>query len=257
LTGYGHAALLARPLFQLVGAADRASVRRHLARLTSGAANRFSVETRCVTARGAEIWVSLSVSVVRGSARQPAYLVVQMEDIEERKRSEASLKHHAEHDSLTGLYNRRMFESELRRQIKRGHRYGESAALLTLDLDNFKHVNDTYGHKAGDDLLRRVAADLRSRHRTTDTLARLGGDEFAVLALSVTLDQAAALGSVFQAVVARACISVRGRLVGTTASIGVAALDRGVRTASDALAGADGSLYRAKAAHDRGRSGLL
>lgn len=255
LTGFSHASLLARPLLQLIAAADRAGVRRQLVRLMSGAAYRFRVEARCVTSSGAKVWVNLSVSLVRSSERQPAYLVAQLEDIEERKRSEASLKHHAEHDSLTGLYNRRMFERELRRQIKRGHRYGETAALLTLDLDNFKHVNDTYGHKAGDDLLRRVAADLRSRHRTTDTLARLGGDEFAVIALSVSLDQAVALGSAFQAVVARSCISVSGRLVGTTASVGVAALDRRVRTATDALAGADGSLYRAKATHDYGRSG--
>ena len=108
-----------------------------------------------------------------------------------RKRMEASVQRLADHDPLTDLWNRRRFEEELRRQVARCQRYGEKAALLVMDLDGFKAVNDSFGHKVGDDLLKLVAAALQRRVRGTDAVARLGGDEFAVLLGNVSPDQAA------------------------------------------------------------------
>jgi diguanylate cyclase (GGDEF)-like protein len=86
-----------------------------------------------------------------------------------------------DHDPLTGLLNRRAYEAILTDHLSRGNRYGHEGAIMMLDLDEFKQVNDTLGHSAGDDLIIRVGAALASRLRESDTVARLGGDEFAVL----------------------------------------------------------------------------
>ncbi len=87
----------------------------------------------------------------------------------------------ASQDPLTGLKNRRRFEEDLRAELARSHRYGVAGALLMLDLDHFKQVNDTLGHPAGDRVLAEIAAVLRGRARETDVLARIGGDEFAIV----------------------------------------------------------------------------
>ena len=99
----------------------------------------------------------------------------------ERVAVEERLRHIADHDALTGLYNRRRFEQELDRHIVHGRRYGMDGALLVIDLDRFKQVNDGHGHSAGDRVLAAVASVLRARLRESDILARFGGDEFAVL----------------------------------------------------------------------------
>ncbi len=108
-------------------------------------------------------------------------MLLQLLDITERKRVEAHLQHMADHDPLTGLLNRRRFEQELDRHVAHAQRYGTEGAVIVLDVDRFKQVNDAYGHSTGDRVITSVARVLRRRLRTTDTLARLGGDEFAVL----------------------------------------------------------------------------
>jgi PAS domain S-box-containing protein len=107
--------------------------------------------------------------------------VLTFNDVTERKRFEAQLQYLADHDPLTGLFNRRRFEQELARHLSYDARYGSGGAVLALDLDNFKYVNDSFGHKAGDEVITRVARTVSERLRETDTLARLGGDEFAIL----------------------------------------------------------------------------
>ena len=125
-----------------------------------------------------------------GSGERPDYLIVQVEDIGDRKQTERELRLLADHDALTGLLNRRGFMDGLHRELRRMDRRGEYGALLVLDLDNFKLVNDTAGHLAGDEVLRTTAEVLRRRLRATDVIGRLGGDEFAALVLNVTPRQA-------------------------------------------------------------------
>src|SRR5207244_7397167 len=101
--------------------------------------------------------------------------------------------HLADHDPLTGLFNRRRFEREFSRELSAAGRYGGGGAVLIIDIDNFKHINDTLGHNAGDEVMMEVAHLLRERVRDTDILARLGGDEFGVLLPHAGADHAETL----------------------------------------------------------------
>ena len=112
---------------------------------------------------------------------ETSYLVLQVVDVSDRKRFEGQLRRLADHDALTGLYNRRRFSEELEWIVGYAQRYGHPAALLALDVDHFSYINDSYGHATGDELLGTVAALLRSRLRDTDIVGRLGGDEFGVI----------------------------------------------------------------------------
>ena len=157
------------------------------------------------------------------------------------------LRHLADHDALTGLPNRRRFEQELARHLAHVRRYGPEGAVLVLDLDCFKPVNDTFGHAAGDRLLTRVARVLRERLRATDVIARLGGDEFVILLPRVDRAGATAVArSLVETVRAEA---LTGDARGVTVSVGAIAFD--VRTPAlpqDVIAAADIAMYDAKAA---------
>lgn len=156
------------------------------------------------------------------------------------------LAREASHDPLTGLRNRRRFEEDLRAELARSHRYGVPGALLMLDLDHFKQVNDTLGHSAGDRVLAEIAAVLRGRARETDALARLGGDEFAVVLPRCELGEAEEVAGE----IATAIREQMGNEPGVppiTASIGIAPFGTGLRLSYEAvLARADAAMYAAK-----------
>ncbi len=139
-------------------------------RLVDGTACDYHAEKRYINKHGEEIWVNVSVSVVRDATGEPSYFITQVLDVSRQKRLEHRLRNLADYDSLTGLPNRRYFEEALAVQLGRCARYGEGAALLMLDLDEFKAVNDRYGHRVGDELLKAVGCrdphpDPRQRHR--------------------------------------------------------------------------------------------
>ena len=246
LTGYAEAELLALTAQDLTHPDDRAAELSQLAILLSGKLDRYTMEQRYLTAGGEEIWVNLSCSLVRDHAGQPIHLIAQAEDITQRKLQQASLQRMADHDPLTELQNRRPFEDELRHQVTRCRRYGEHAALLMIDLDGFKEINDTYGHACGDRLLRAVAGTLVDRLRTSDTIARLGGDEFAVILANVSGVEAERIVASLRERITAAHIVVDDVRVGVPASIGVALLDVHTTSATDALHHADMTMYKAK-----------
>ena len=181
ITGRPEAELLGAPLLSLLDRPHRTILPAQLKELRTGEHDWKAREIRYRDAAGRGVWVSESAALVRDPDGRPHHILLQVEDIEERRDYEDKLEYAASHDSLTRLLNRRAFERELAGHVTRVGRYGPEGALIVLDLDGFKHINDTLGHKAGDELLLAVAIALAERLRDTDALARLGGDEFGVL----------------------------------------------------------------------------
>ncbi len=167
-------------------------------------------------------------------------------DISERKRIEAQLVHVANHDPLTGLFNRRRFDEELDRHLSEAQRYGLRGALLFLDLDQFKDVNDSRGHRAGDDLLTSLALLLSQRLRDTDVVARLGGDEFAVLLPHADAEQANAVAKDLLEAIRSYTFVVGGAPLGITVSLEIALFPEHGLNAGELLSRADMAMYRAK-----------
>lgn len=202
-------------------------------------------EYRMLTRDGRIVWVR-DEAVMRlnpdGSSCYDGLLI----DITERKRYESELQFFAEHDSLTGLRNRRRFLVELETELRRRRRYNQPASLLMIDLDDLKEVNDSLGHRVGDTLIRATAELLTARLRDSDTAARLGGDEFAVLLRGADQLHATVVAEeILEMIQARARM-LTGGLTATGASVGVAELRRRFQTPEDALAKADGAMYEAK-----------
>jgi diguanylate cyclase (GGDEF)-like protein/PAS domain S-box-containing protein len=160
-----------------------------------------------------------------------------------RLRGEERVRHEAVHDPLTGLANRTLFRSHLEQALSRSARTGVRTALLFVDLDRFKQLNDTHGHAFGDAVLVELGQRLRSAVRPSDTVARLGGDEFVVLCEQVDDDSAIALGRRLQAVIGLP-LSIGGAGYELSASIGIAL---GTDDPDGLLGRADSALYRAKA----------
>ncbi|MDQ3938131.1 MAG: diguanylate cyclase, partial [Chloroflexota bacterium] len=172
-------------------------------------------------------------------------LVLNARDVSERKALESQLAHQAFHDPLTNLANRALFRDRIDQALTRASRNGEGISVLFLDLDDFKTVNDSLGHQAGDELLIAIAKRLSAAVRATDTVARLGGDEFAIL-----LEKAddAALSQTTERIsdALRTPFSVEGRPVFVTTSIGIAPTTAGLQTSHELLRGADVAMYAAK-----------
>ena len=175
--------------------------------------------------------------------------VLTFNDVTERKRFEAQLQYLADHDPITGLFNRRRFEQELVRHLAYDARYGTGGAVLALDLDNFKYVNDTLGHKAGDEVITRVARSIRDRLRETDTLARLGGDEFAVLLPESGIEAAQRVARTILEAIRGNPVTVGGQQIRVTGSIGITTFgNRESVNGEQLLVEADVAMYDAKAA---------
>ena len=152
----------------------------------------------------------------------------------------------AECDALTGLHNRHYFEAELARFFRGGARAGQQGAVLLFDLDEFKYVNDTFGHFAGDAMLLRVAGETRALVRGTDSLCRLGGDEFAVFMPHATLDGALVLAERIVRTVGRMALEIEGQSLRLTASLGVAHYPDHGQGAEELVSHADMAMYQAK-----------
>lgn len=196
-------------------------------------------EKRYVRPDGSVVWASVSTAHLE--AGEEAFFG-QVVDITERKLQVAELEEQAGTDSLTGLVNRRRFEAELARHAQVSSRYGARGALIMIDLDGFKRVNDTIGHSEGDAALVATAAVLREATRGTDTAARLGGDEFVVLLPEGGLEGATQLA---RRLVERILVPTGIGVV--RASVGVAAFDDDADlTGLGTLARADEALYEAK-----------
>lgn len=192
-------------------------------------------------------WLLDETRVIHDTAGRPIELVGSCIDITDRKTQQAELEHQALHDALTGLPNRTLLVDRLDHGLKRVQRDRISLALLLLDLDHFKDVNDTLGHALGDELLQQVTSRIQGLIRTGDTLARLGGDEFAII--QIERDQPDCSAILAQRVIDALArpFQLQGHEVVIGSSVGIAIYPDAESTADHMLRSADLALYRAKA----------
>ncbi|MDJ0654361.1 MAG: EAL domain-containing protein [Xanthomonadales bacterium] len=177
--------------------------------------------------------------------------VVAFRDVSARKQLEEELRWQATHDSLTKLHNRSHFETELEQEIHRLKRSDQVSALLFVDLDRFKYINDTAGHTAGDRLLVEVAERLSGRLRISDSLARIGGDEYAVILRNIRRDAVNAASDQFRQALEEMPFHYGGKQYVISATIGVAIMDTNSISPGEAMANADIACHLAK---NRGRN---
>jgi diguanylate cyclase (GGDEF)-like protein/PAS domain S-box-containing protein len=240
--------LVAMTLAELNHPEERSSDDRSLKEVTEGEAG--SHQRRWLRPDGSTVWVELHGSALRDSEGRPRYLLWHVADITARRQTEERLRHLADHDGLTGLFNRRRFEEEVERYTAQARRYGMPGALLLIDVDGLKVINDSGGHRSGDAVLVAVAGALGRRLRQSDVLARFGGDEFAVMLPHASAADAARVGVALAATVRETVATPAGPV---TISVGVSALGNGLASVYGALGRADASMYRSKA---RGGDGL-
>lgn len=200
--------------------------------------------------RGQKLWAQLKVS--RSTRLQDSEnLTICLDNITERRESQEQLKYLAMHDSLTGLYNRHFFESTLAQLTADSVRNNRQHALVYLDLDHFKVINDTFGHQKGDEVLREMSHLLSKRIRGTDILCRLGGDEFAILLRDIKAHEVYEFARNIQQIVAEFTFQLQEQRISLGSSIGLTLIDGSTNNAEEHLMRADIALYVAKG---RGRN---
>lgn len=240
LTGINPGKLVGQRLLDLVHPADAESIRR----IAHGEATRFRVVGRLRNIDGTYRHVE---AMINNLTHDPGVggIVLNVRDVTDRQALEDQLAYQAYHDTLTGLGNRALFYDRLKAALASHQGDGRPLAVLFLDLDGFKTVNDSLGHQAGDQLLLKVASRLIRSAGLYGTVARLGGDEFAVLLEGCGIEAAAATAETLLRVLAEP-VMVEGREVFVKASIGVAASQSGQESADDLLRNADVAMYAAK-----------
>ncbi|HXE54028.1 MAG TPA: EAL domain-containing protein [Tepidisphaeraceae bacterium] len=264
ITGYSEEELLNMTFLELTHPDDRPGTNEQNQQLLAGQMNRSDWQKRYVRKDGSVVWVHLTISAIQQPDGVPIHASAVIEDIsdkiraqEERDRLLMSSIHQARHDSLTGLPNRVLFKERLEQAIDRSRRDATyHFAVLFLDLDGFKLVNDSLGHAAGDKLLMMVADRLRACVRRTDSIsrdgdtgtliARLGGDEFTVLLDGLKdVQDAAKVADRIEQELGKSC-PVDGHEIFATASIGIACAVGTDLTADSLMRDADAAMYRAK-----------
>ncbi len=246
ITGYSQSELRTTTLHALTHPDDVDLDRPLRQQLIEGQIPSYQVEKRYRHVWGHYFWMQVTISLVRGHDGQTPFLITQFQDISDRKEKAQRLEFMVDHDFLTGLFNRRHFEQELAREVERARRYDAPGAVLLIDLDNFKDVNDSFGHMAGDDLLKGIGGLLKHRIRHTDTFARIGGDEFAVLLPQTDAEHAMVVADEFVKALSRQTAMLADQSIRITASVGISLFEN--LCAAEVLACADLAMYEAKQA---------
>ncbi len=221
---------------------------RQMAELSAGAGAGFKSSKRMLRPDGSVVWVDMSIARIEtANGAQPHHLCM-IEDVTEKKKSEVMIWQQANFDPLTQLPNRRMFHDRLDHDIMKSRRDGQRIAILFIDLDHFKEINDTLGHHQGDILLIEAAGRIRGCVRESDTVARLGGDEFTVILSD--LAEVSPVDTIAQKIldVLQAPFQLGEEQAFVSASIGVTLYPDDARDIDDLLKHADQAMYAAKGA---------
>jgi diguanylate cyclase (GGDEF)-like protein/PAS domain S-box-containing protein len=243
LLGYEPAHMVGRSIYEFILEEDQPAARATTAMLPAT----FSYRAR--RQDGSAVWLeSTSRAILDPDTRRVTEIVAVSRDITERKAAEEQIEYQAYHDALTGLPNRSLFRDRLTIALAHARRLGAPLAVMFLDLDGFKVVNDTLGHSLGDELLKVIAGRLLAVLREEDTIARMGGDEFTVLIGELrSIDDAAKVARKLLETIAQP-VRIEGHELYITTSIGIAIYPNDGDSAEALLKNADNAMYRAKEA---------
>lgn len=244
LTGFSVDESLNEPLLSFLPQ-EADGVRHYLESLLSGKSRSFQGEMRLTSRRGHVLWVECRLDAIPSEKGGHAIFGC-MDDISERKKIQNQLEFLTMHDHLTGLYNRHYFEGALLRLAATSARRQGMHALLYLDIDHFKVVNDSFGHRRGDTMLREVSELILSRLRRSDVLCRLGGDEFAVLVPNTDLSQARVVAEEICQLLQSFHPHIDGQQLALSCSIGISIINGTATSPEEYLKQADIALYLAK-----------
>lgn len=246
LLGYSEDDLLSMNFYQLIHPSEHDNLQIHMQQLIDKKIKLYQSEQQCFRKNGDTLWIMSTLSLTRDKDDKPSYFIIQVQNITLQKKAEERLRHMAYHDPLTGLANRNKLEQFISHILAAARRHQQVFALLFLDLDRFKNINDTIGHEAGDALLQIVAERLRNTVRITDMVARLGGDEFVLLITDVK--QAESVAIIAQKILENVLkvIIVKGQEIYITTSIGISLYPYDGQNMQTLMKNADLALYRAK-----------
>ena len=190
---------------------------------------------------------SCSMTPIRDEQGQPVNIVISVQNVTESVYLEQNLKMMTRQDSLTGIYNRRFLDNRLEEEFKRFRRSGRRFSLLMIDIDNFKSVNDSYGHQFGDQVLKAIARCCTSAVRGSDIVARFGGEEFSIALMDSSAEGALSFAERLRATVEACSVSTeKGESVRVTVSIGVDEVSESCASWQDIVGNADIALYTSK-----------
>ncbi|BCB26742.1 hypothetical protein SKTS_16280 [Sulfurimicrobium lacus] len=224
--------------------ADLANIKR----LLDGEIGAFQMEKRYIRSDDQIVWVQVTGSIVRDAKNTPLHFLAQVENITDRKKVEAQIEFLAYHDALTKLPNRLLARDHLEMAIAYTERAGTKTAVLFLDLDNFKTINDSFGHAIGDELLIAVAERLRECTHETDTISRQGGDEFLIVLSDVPDAEAITLFAEKILERLEETFIIGGNEIATSLSVGIAVYPDDSKDIDTLLKFADRAMYHAKGA---------
>lgn len=243
--------LLKRRYKELVHPDDWELGLREARAIAAGEIDSYTLEQRLMTASGETIWARLTISMVAGESVPEPYYIVILEDVSESRRLSVELSHQATHDALTGLFNRRAFERRLADSLSRARTEQASHALCFVDIDQFKLINDTCGHSAGDELLRKVAEIFRESLRDGDMLARLGADEFGMILENCELKTAANVAEKLRRAIENTEFVWQERSYAVSCSVGLVPITANSLDVESLMRASDIACYLAK---ERGRN---
>lgn len=247
LLGYSEEELLKTDFQTITYPEDLALDLSYARQLLAGNISSYNLEKRYIKKDGTVLWILLSGSLIRNAQNNPLYFIAQIQDIDAQKKAEQELKYMAYHDALTGLSNRKQLDASFDLVLSFAKRQQNQIAILFMDLDHFKDVNDTLGHDIGDLLLMEIGARLKTTIRSTDFLIRQGGDEFIIVLTELhNSNEVVEIAQKILTIIATP-LEIKSHPILITGSIGISLYPQNGQDLKTLIKQADKALYLAKA----------